>query len=168
MESSFYSRVRRSGPFKTFVVIIGAALLLLMIIIIIAAYTGQQLPFKELDEVGFIQVKGNMLRVESFSVFIGEDESFKHLAMIEVTEVTQVEGHNVFLPLVDPGDVLTVEIKDSRMNLLIDFVPKQCYQADGSAVRVCEYTVTQEGVVMVIREDLSATSLLPEFSGVPR
>lgn len=151
--------------------IVGAVVLLL--IVVGSVWAGQKLrPFGgEFENVGMVEVDGTLDRVLIFCLEL-ESVSCKHLWKVEVERAEHVNGQLVST-VPKAGATLAVEVEDSRANLFHGLRPDDCFRDRDretsylSAVRICEYPVTQTDVLLTIVENIGSSGQ-PEWSGVPR
>jgi hypothetical protein len=152
---------------KTFFLIVLVAVCFVAVTVLAGYRVGANRPFKgRFDTIGLVQVKGTLKRVQSFEIV--PEGSFKFLWLVEVNESAAATDADLVLPNTVTGDVISIEVQDSRANLFVNFEPQTCFQAEGSPVRLCEYEVLQDSIVMIVKEELGAENELPEFAGAPR
>lgn len=103
----------------------------------------------QFDEVGFVEVEGNLDRVVLFC--FNQDCKFLWRVTVETAEKRSGE---LVSSLPTTGDILSIDVTDSRANLFIDLEPEKCYRdvdgANSSPVRTCEYAVNQSAVTLSI------------------
>jgi len=140
---------------------------ILVIAVLVAAalgigiWFGNSQPFEgEFENAGLFLVKGTITEAKSF-----QTSGFKFLVKVEAVEVVPPDKGIVVTGLPEVGDVVTVDVEDSRFNLFVDSIEgKRC---TGDAVQICEYIVTEQNITLVICEEIGSSGL-PEFSGTPK
>lgn len=148
---------------KVFFAILAVALLLMSVFWLF----GIERPFGgQFDDVGFVEVDGSLDRVVLFC--FNNDCKFLWQVTVERSELRSGE---LVASLPETGDILSVDVTDSRANLFVNLRPIDCYRdVDGtnsSPVRTCEYEVSQREVTLSILEEIGSSGQ-PEWSGVPR
>ena len=123
-------------------------------------------PFNgKFENANMLTVVGNIEQVKSFAV----GDSFKHLVQLKIVEVRDSENVTFVTGLPEPEDYIFFDVKDSKMNLLVNTLEGSAECNATGAVTICTYEVTHEGVAtFTIVEELSESSGLPELKGVPR
>lgn len=145
-----------------------AAIILAVLVLITGFWLfGVDRPFGgQFEDVGFVEVEGNLDRVVLFCL----NTDCKYLWRVTVNR-SELRSGELVASLPEEGDILSVDVTDSRANLFVALEPVACYRdQDGtsiSPVRTCEYEVIQEEVTLSILEEIGSSGQ-PEWSGVPR
>lgn len=143
----------------------------------VAYSIGTSRPFGgEFEDVGIVEATGNLDRVQLFCVDVVDNgvksTRCKHLWKIKVDSAELRQGETI-ASLPDNGDIITVEVEDSRANLFIELNYDECVRDSDpatsyqSAVRICDHTVTQDVVTVSLIEKIGSSGQ-PEWTGVPR
>jgi hypothetical protein len=117
----------------------------------------------EFEGVALAQVTGDIKHIALFCF----NQDCKWVIAVDVTESTQIQEGPLAIAIPAQGEIQTVDVRDSRVNLWVEQDSRKCTE-DG-AVRVCEYTLKEDMKSMVyVYREIIGTSGLPEYDGTPR